>query len=209
MVPSDEDIAQASEEQRALWIDLNAHIAYVHTAWANLELALATLFSAILRIKIAEAQVILGSLAANRPKRDLMQNCANLSLTSDAKLKMVERILRRTTKAASKRNFLAHGMAGHHQKHPDRITVSGVSADLQPALRHYLSYRKKDLLDLRDTIRAIASDAEKIAPTIWRARRRPLPQTPLRTLDAHPVGMDNPRQPPDETPPPQPQPSDG
>lgn len=200
MVPSDEDIREATPEQRLRWITLNAHISYVHTAWADLESGLAILFSAVLRIRIAEAQVILGSLQANRPKRDLIQNCANLSLISDAKLKLVERILRRTAKAASKRNFLAHGMAGHHQKYPENITVMGVAADLKPALQHYLSYTEKDLIALRDTIKSIAEDAHAIAPAIWRARRRPLPQTPLQTQDQNPGATGNPRQSPGERP---------
>lgn len=183
MVPTDEDILSATEDQRILWVNLNAHIAYVHTAWALLESALATLFSSVLKIKIAEAQVVLGSLTANRPKRDLIQNCANLSLLSDLRVKQVERILRRTTKAASKRNFLAHGAASYHQKYPDRVTVVGYSADLKPALGHYLSYALEDLITLRKTIDAISADAQRIAPSIWRARRRPLPQTPLHKSD--------------------------
>lgn len=191
MVPTEDDLKSATEEQREVWFRLNAHVAFVHTAWAGLENALSMLFAAILRIRQAEASVILGSLTANRTKRDLIANCANLVLVSDARLKQVERLLRRTGKAASKRNFLAHGQGLYHQKYPDRVTVSGVSADLKPALHHYQSYAEPDLRQLRDTIDKIAEDLQAIAPQIWRARRRPLPQTPMQTEYPAPVFSSN------------------
>ena len=180
LMPTDDDLQQATEVQRNLWMALNAKISRIHSAWANLELHLALLFSAVLRIKIAEAQVILGTLTANRPKRDLIMNCAKLSIMNMDKVKIIERLLRRTAKAASKRNFLAHGMAAYHQKYPDCVTVSGISADLEPALSHYIAFSEKDLKAIYDTISKISEDIYETLPIIWRARRRSLPQTPIQ-----------------------------
>jgi hypothetical protein len=183
MIPSNEDLANATAEQLTTWYMLNAEIAFIHTAWANLETHLAHLLSSILRIKIAQAVVILGTLMANKPKRDLIYNSALISLQSEQQIKKIERTMRRTAKVASKRNFLAHGMAMYHQKYPMMITVYGISADQEPALSHYLAYSQSELIKIRDTINAISEHIGELCPVIWRARRKPLPQTPMQKSD--------------------------
>lgn len=198
MIPLPDDLAQASDEQREMWVSLNAHVSYVHTSWSNMEYMLSFLFAAVLRIKVAQATVILGTLNSNKIKRDLIQNCTMLSLTNEEKIRQIERVLRRIAKVSSKRNFLAHGIGGFHQKYPDRITVTGFSADLKPALSHYLAFGLDDLAEIRSTLDVLSGDIQRIVPAIWRARRRALPETPLQT---HPDDMGfvgNHRQPPRE-----------
>ena len=153
------------------------------------------LLSAVLRVKIAQATVILGTLMANKLKRDLIYNCALVSLSSEAQIKKIERIIRRTAKVASKRNFLAHGMAMYHQKFPDRVTVQGVSADQEPALSHYVAFSHGELRQIRETTSAISGDTQKLCPIIWRARRQSLPQTPMQKSDDGPQAYGNHRRP--------------
>ena len=71
-VPSEADLEKATPDQLNSWYVLNAEIAFIHTAWSTLENVLALLLSAVLRVKIAQATVILGTFMANKPKRDLM-----------------------------------------------------------------------------------------------------------------------------------------
>jgi hypothetical protein len=85
---------------------------------------LAWLLAAMLRIKTAQAQILLATLASNRMKREVIQSCALVTLQSEARIRDVVRVLRRIAKAASKRNFLAHGTAGYHQKYPDAVTFA-------------------------------------------------------------------------------------
>ena len=205
-IPLPDDVLKASPQQRELWVSLNAHISYIHTAWSNMEFMLSFLFAAILRIKVAQAQVVLGTLNSNKIKRDLIQNCATLSLSTVSKVKLIEGVLRRIAKVASKRNFLAHGIGGFHQKYPDRITVTGISPDLKPALSHYLAFRVEDLEEIRNTLDVLSGDIQNLVPIIWRAKRQPLPQTPLQK---HPHDMGfarNHRRPPREKQQSQPQP---
>jgi hypothetical protein len=116
------------------------------------------------------------TLTSNRLKRDHILNASRLIIHSESNLRSIERILARIRKAATKRNFLVHGMATMSTKYPGRITVYGTSADLEPALSHYESWSLQDLQDFRRHLTAIAVDLDGLFRVINRARRRPLPE---------------------------------
>jgi len=208
-IPTDDDLAAATSEQRQTWIELNAAVSAIHTAWGNLEQCLSLLFSSILQIPPAMSDVVLSTITSNKIKRDLILNCASLSLASKQHQRDINGLMRRAAKIASKRNFLAHGKGAYHQRYPNQITFFGLSADLKPALHHYLSYSLFDLIALRDDINVLVSDVFNLAPIIWKARRRPsleirpqeLGDGLLMTRNHRPLPPEAPHTPPPASPP--------
>lgn len=69
--------------------------------------------------------------------------------------------MRRTANVARKRNSLAHGMGLFHTKHPGRLTVMSVSADLDPALTHYAAWSLHALQEVRATLVALRAHPER------------------------------------------------
>jgi hypothetical protein len=79
--------------------------------WSGLELHLCYLFQFLLATDRERAEAVFFTLTSNRSRREAVASLANLLLPEGSELRhRTDRILRRVSSAATRRNFIAHAI---------------------------------------------------------------------------------------------------
>ena len=163
--PHDSGLLQANE--------LLAEVAIISSKWAQIELNLVLLLACILKCRHRLAYALLGTVTANKIRRDMIRNCALATFESQSHVKEIERILSRTARAAKRRNAIAHGLLGAHSEHPDKLTVMQSSPSARPAMIHYTLHRLSELRRISSDFDTLAVDISDVAQKSRKARRQP------------------------------------
>lgn len=152
---------------------LLAEVAIISSKWAQIEVNLVTLLACILKCRIPQAHSIMGTVTANKVRRDMIRNCAIATFESQSHFKAIDRILRRVAKAAKRRNAIAHAMIGGHSEHPDKLCVLQSSPDTGPFIHFYMLHRLADLRRMSSDFEVLAGDIFEIAQKSRKQRRQP------------------------------------
>lgn len=91
--------------------DYAEKLGVITAEWAALEWGLCSLFGTMLGVDRDRAEAVFFALTNNRSRREVVASLAKVLFTEGTELRnRIDRILRRTRNAASRRNSLAHGI---------------------------------------------------------------------------------------------------
>ena len=119
------------------------------------------------------AWTILATVTANKLKRDIVRNVANIMLANEADIKKIEKILSRMGRAASARNQLAHASYSlTYERKKFFLRVMSVDAQEDPSLFHYELFGKSNLLNIKRQFEELRNDVGALAFEMKKAKRR-------------------------------------
>ena len=167
------------KELQQLHADFNRELVEINQQWALIEQNQALLFGAVIKTRQQIALAILATVTSYKVRRDMIANAARLALGTKRDFAAVEKILKRLSKAARRRNQIVHGIIIVQPQYPHRLGIMSVHADADPALMAYELYTLGQLKAFTSQFSLLAGDIFSLVLRLRHARRRTLRGTRL------------------------------
>lgn len=107
------------------------------------------LLAAVSSMRVHAAWAALGTVTANKLKRDIVLNVARIMLARAEDVAKIEKILARMARAARNRNYLVHASYGLSFSRRFKLRVLSLDAQEDPAIVHYQEFSESDLLNIK------------------------------------------------------------
>lgn len=153
--------------------ELLAEVAIVSSKWAQIELNLTVLLACTLKCRYHQAHAVLGTVTANKVRRDMIRNCALATFESQSHIKEIEKILSRVARGGKRRNAIAHGLLVAQSEYANKLMVMQSSPNAGPFTHYYTLHSLADLRRISSDFDILAGDIFNVAQKSRKARRQP------------------------------------
>jgi hypothetical protein len=102
---------------------LTSRVALVSSLWVEVETVTIWVLAEVIGCEFHFASSILGSVVANKLRREIISNCARIAYSDEADVKAVETMLARHAKGARVRNMFDHSSITIHPEHPRALCL--------------------------------------------------------------------------------------
>lgn len=165
-------MSPTKEEAEEAYRELTSLVTELHGIWWEVEHHLGALLAAISNMRMKAAWTILVTVTANKVRRDIVKNVADIMLDNKKDICKIEKVLARMATAAATRSQLAHASYSlvHDRKY--RLRVMSVGAQEDPSLFCYQLFSKSDLLNIKRQFEDLGRDVSDLSFEMKKARRR-------------------------------------